>query len=138
MVKRSAVIFLSFLTLASAAYADTVPPAILKAIKPLNTKSVELSSGVLRVVMGNPMVSIDMYRSVSITGVCFSLIGDRKSWGNSRIDRIEVLNDIGKQGYALEEARKTCGALGALTADQEKKYVADHTIECIAGDCRRR
>jgi hypothetical protein len=137
-LKRSALVFLSILSLSSVVHAEPVPPAILKGIKPLTIKSVDLSSGVLRVVMSRPMVSLDMYHAVAITGACWQLIGNPKGWGNARIDRIEVLNDIATQGFALEDARKTCTALGPLHSGQERKYVEKHTIPCVVGSCRRR
>lgn len=132
--------FLSFLTLSAAVYADPVPPAIVKALKPFTIKSAELSSGVLRVVMDRPMVSVDMYRAAGIRGACHSLIGNPKAWGKAKIERIEVLNDIAAQGYALEDAAQICTAIadGKLTADQEEKRIADTTVGCIAGNCSRR
>ena len=127
-LKHVALVFLGLFFLAQIVCAEPVPPAIQKAIKPLAIQSVDLSSGVLRVVMSRPLVTLDMYHAVAIVGGCYSLFGNPKAWGNAKINRIEVLNDIAAQGYALDDASHSCKALGSLTQEQERKYIADHTL----------
>lgn len=125
------------LGIVSPARADSVPPTILKHIKPFQIDSVGLASGTLRVVMKRPMVSDFMYHSVAINGICTALFGEPNGWGNARIDRIEVLNDIGAQGFALLDAKTTCGRVGKLADVESKQAVAAQTVSCISGSCKR-
>lgn len=128
---------LIFLGFSVTARADSIPPSVQKWIKPFQTQSVELSSGVLRVVMNREMVSDSMYHSVAVDGVCTALFGEAKGWGNARIDRIEVMNRISAQGYALLDAKNTCQRVGDLNAVEAKKLVAAQTVRCVSGHCRR-
>ena len=124
-------------SLVPTAQADPVPPTILKWVKPYQTHSVELSSGVLRVTMARTMVSDDMYRAVAINGVCSALFGEAKGWGSAKIERIEVLNNLAAQGYALLDAKNSCQRIGASNDAEAKKVVAAQTVNCRAGNCRR-
>lgn len=128
---------LLILGFSSIARADSIPPSVLKWIKPFQTQSIELSSGVLRVVMNRETVSDSMYHSVAIDGVCTALFGEAKGWGNARIDRIEVLNSVSAQGYALLDAKNTCRRVGDLNTVEVKKVVAAQTVSCDSGHCRR-
>lgn len=83
------------------------------------------------------MVSDFMYHSVAINGICTALFGEPNGWGNARIDRIEVLNDIGAQGFALLDAKATCGRVGKLADVESKQAVAAQTVSCISGSCKR-
>lgn len=82
------------------------------------------------------MVNWETYWAVSVVGVCSTLFDDKKI--AARITKIEVLNDIDAQGYALEDAGKSCLAIAPMYSDQTKKYIAEHTVTCIAGNCRKR
>jgi len=125
------------LGIASPARADSVPPTILKYTKSFQTHSIALSAGTLRVVMKRPMVSDLMYRSVAVNGICQALIGEPNGWGSAKVDRIEVLNDIAAQGYALLDARATCQRIGSLTDVEVKKLVTAQTVNCVSGSCKR-
>lgn len=87
--------------------------------------------------MKRPIVSDSMYHSVAINGICTALFGEPNGWGNARIDRIEVLNDIGAQGFALLNAKTTCDSVGKLADVESKKLVAVQTVNCISGSCKR-
>lgn len=117
------------------AHADKVPASIQKSLKPFSIKYIDFSSGVLRVVMDSPIVGLSMYRAVGVNAACDALFTDKKS--AARISKIEVLNSIAKQGYALDGGGKTCDIYNSAIGDIADKYIADHTVSCIAGYCRK-
>lgn len=130
--KKLLCVCLTVLGFSSTARADAIPQSILKWVKPFQTQSVELSSGVLRVVMKRSMVSDSMYHSVAVNGVCTALFAEANGWGNARIDRIEVVNDISAQGFALLHAKSTCRRVGELNAEAAKNVVVAQTVSCVA------
>lgn len=87
--------------------------------------------------MKRSMVSDSMYHSVAVSGVCTALFAEANGWANAKIERIEVVNDISAQGYALLDAKSTCRRIGNLNVEETKKLVSAQTVACIAGHCRR-
>jgi hypothetical protein len=120
---------LTLLLLASiqTAHAEPVPASITKQLKPLDIKSVELNSNVLRVDMDRPRVTEDIYATV-INNVCTSLILEPGSWGKTDFQRIEVVNSFGAQGRVFSGGAAECKAIGKLTMDQvNQEFLPEHT-----------
>ena len=53
--------------------------------------------------------------------------------GNARIERIEIVNDIGQQGYALPGGRAACRKLNAMNSDEAVAYIERERREVRAG-----
>jgi hypothetical protein len=139
-VARSTIV--AALGLAFNAHAGEIPPALQKSLKPYSIGSAVLDRGALKITMSRPVVTRTMYASVVAMGACSPLWSDaRKGWGGAKIDRIEVKNAAGAQGYAFRGGRKECVELGGVSGgDTEvRKYVDAHTWICVAGaECRPR
>lgn len=109
---------------------ETVPPGIVAWLKPVQTQSITLSDRVLRVTMKKLLVSEDLYR-FQVEGLCSSNnVAARYRWDRSKIDRIEIVNDIGAQGFALIGVGKSCKI---LSEDAPPGYLATVTRPIRAG-----
>ena len=114
----------------SEANSETVPPGIVAWMKPIRTQSITLNDRVLRVAMKVPLVGEDLYK-FHVEGLCsMALNTQRYRWDTSKVERIEIVNDIGAQGFALVGANKSCKALGR---DPRPGYLATVTRAIRAG-----
>ncbi|HDR9359257.1 TPA: hypothetical protein QDB44_005183 [Burkholderia vietnamiensis] len=124
------------------AHAGELPPALQKSLKPYSISSAAIERGALRITMGRPTVTREMYSNIVLIGACSPLWGDgRKAWGSATVNSIEVRNANGAQGYSFRGGRKECAELGGVSGgDAEvRKYVDAHTWVCVAGaECRPR
>lgn len=125
------------LCLSLTSFADEVPQAYMKMLKPFQLTSVQLSDGALKVTMGFPKVNPQMFEAISVGAFCPPLYDDNAVYGLARIDRLEVLNEIGKQGFALENPIQICVEYGQLDVKGGKELIAERTLPCAAGYCRR-
>lgn len=114
-----------------------VPPGIDEALKNIKLKSRSLEGGTLRIVMNVPLVSRDMYWS-AVWMTCSEQWANPASLRSTRIDRIEVLNHVDAQGFALPGGKATCDVIGKMKGDRSERYVQDRAESCEAGVCRKR
>lgn len=118
---------------ASPAIADTLPEGIKAWFASMQTKAMTLEDGVLRVAMKKPMVSAELFDN-QIKGLCQApLVGQRYDWGSARIERIEILNDAGQQGFALLGGRAACRKLNGMNSDEAAGFLARERKEVRAG-----
>jgi hypothetical protein len=124
------------------AAADTVPAAVDRSIQPFALKGAVLAGGVLTATFARPVVTFSVFESFVTNGVCMPLIVDPKAgWGKSNIERVEVRNSAGAQGFALGGLRKACVDIGDIAGGSVnvKKYLAPIALVCTAGQaCRAR
>lgn len=96
------------------------------------SRALVLESGVLRVAFAKPLVSAELF-DYQIKGLCRPLVGQRYDWGTVRIERIEILNEIGQQGYALPGGREACRKLNGMNDAEAAAYLARERREVQAG-----
>lgn len=124
------------------ALADPIPPKLGSHIRIFQVDETTLVDGVLRVRSSRSVVTQEIYRTL-VKATCMPLwLDDKKDgWAKARIERVEVVNQIGAQGYAFVGGRKACAALGQVSGgpDNENKFIAANTWVCVAGNpCRPR
>lgn len=121
---------------------DTIPPRLAKQIKVYQTEDSDLHDGVLRIRFSSPIITQNIYRPfVNVLCMPLMLVDSKKNdpWDGAKINRIELINQIGAQGFALNDVRKSCLATSHLTYDEAKTYIANRTWVCVAGNpCRPR
>lgn len=121
------------LFLMGAARADAIPEGIKAWFAPIQTRAMVLEDGVLRVAMKKPVVSTELF-DFQVKSLCQApLVGQRYEWGNARIERIEILNDSGQQGYALMGGRKACSRLNGMGDAEGAAFLAQVRREVRAG-----
>lgn len=108
-----------------AVQADSVPDGIRKFLETTQARVVMLHEGVLWVSYGTPLVTDDLYHA-QIKGLCEApLVNKKYSWGRARVERVEIVNDVGGQGFALMGGRASCEALNRMAWDDaDKKLIA--------------
>lgn len=131
-------IFLAAALFVGGALATDVPPEMLRILKVYQTKSIDLKGDALRVTMARPMVTHDMYQTIVVGAVCGSLWTGKGGWGKTKIDRAEVVNDLGAQGFAMINLKPTCDLIATAKGDEYKPIVQRNTVPCIVGECRAR
>ena len=119
--------------LAPLAIADPLPAGITAWFSTMQTQALVLEGGVLRVAFKKPLVTPDLF-AYQIKGLCQApLVGQRYEWGNARIDRIEIVNDIGAQGWALPGGRAACQKLNKMNDAEAAAYIERERREVRAG-----
>lgn len=132
------VIFYALAFLAGSALSADVPPELLRNLSAYQTKNVDLKGDVLRVTMARPIVTHDMYRMIVVGAVCGSLWTGRGGWGSAKIERAEVVNDLGAQGFSMINLKRTCDSIATAKGDEYKLLVERNTVPCVVGECRSR
>jgi hypothetical protein len=122
---------LAFLVVTGAAMAEAIPTAIEKSLKSFQPVERTLSDGILRIRLGRSVLSNEVFRSV-VLSMCRPLVmsvsGDKSGWGKTSISRIEVVNQIGAQGFAYVGGKRACGELEQFTsAEVNAKAFAKNT-----------
>lgn len=121
----------------NAASADPVPPRLMRNLKGHHVMRVSLQKGILKLVTTHAVVTRDIYEKVVTEGACSVLVTNpEKGWEKARIDRIEVLNQDERQGYAFVDARNTCLELGKIRDENQRKaYFSKQTWICTVEIC---
>lgn len=124
------------------ALADEIPKPLKDHLRILQIAETSLSGGVLRSRFTRPIVTQEIFRSY-VRGICTPLWLDRKKdgWRGAKIERIEAVNQIAAQGYALPNTKKACAELGSMPGgmDKENAYINKSAWVCVAGNpCRPR
>ena len=115
------------------AAADAIPEGIKAWMKPNKVRVMQLADGVLSIAFDVPLVSEELFRT-QIKGLCQApLVSNRYGWGNARIQRIELLNDIGAQGWALPGGRASCERLNSLGGTAADAYLTSQQRPIRAG-----
>lgn len=128
-------IFLWMGLLSLKAFADPVPPRLMRHIQGHHAMRAHLQKGVFRITTVYDEVSYDTYEKAILNGVCASLKDDpKKGWGKAWLDRVEYLNRSETQGYTLVEAKKTC--LELQNIDSPKEFLLKKTGACLDNRCQ--
>lgn len=99
----------------------------------MQTQALVLEGGVLRVAFKKPLVTPELFAH-QIKQLCQApLVGPRYDWGTARIERIEILNDIGQQGWALPGGRAACRKLNGMNDAEATAYIERERREVRAG-----
>lgn len=139
---RKFLILLIFGMLIGKAQAEGVPLQLKKSLQSYRINNMTLQKEVLKIQTKYSVVTYDIYKSMAQHGICLSLwLDKKKGWGKANFKRVEILNDIGKQGFAMIGGRNTCNELGKFTGEQgqeQNEYLYAHTWVCVAGICHQR
>ena len=124
-------------------FADQIPSAVQKSLAPFQPVESSLIDGVLRLRLKAPVVRTEVFRNTTLAvyrPLTMSVSGDKSGWGKATIDRIEVINQIGAQGFAFVGGKKSCGQLEQFSsAESNAGTFAKNTWVCVAGNpCRAR
>lgn len=139
---RSILLLMACMATVNCALADEIPKELVKTIKVYQISESTLADGVLRIRYNRPVINRELFRTF-IQASCTPLwLGGKKDgWDKARIERVEVVNQIGAQGFAFVGGRKTCDGLGKISggAVNEDAFIAQNSWVCVAGNpCRPR
>ena len=141
-MKRTASIAALLLGLSFSAIAEPIPAPLARSIAAGGQVQATMQNGVLRAVLARPGVSFDAFESFITGKVCAPYLLDaRAGWGGARISRVELRDESQVQGYAVQDPRQVCDAIGSIEggAVNVKKYLAPIAWVCVAGnECRPR
>lgn len=93
--------------------------------------------GALRLVMDKRLVTPQFY-STAVMFVCGEQYREPASFKRMKLERIEVLNSIDAQGFALLDADSQCRKLGKAKGDEGEALIQAAAVRCEAGVCRPR
>ncbi len=119
------------------AYADPVPPRLMRNLRGYPVMKASLQKGVLKLVTTQHVVSEEVYDNVVMNGAC-SVLWDNpeKGWLKAKISRIEVLSRDEKQGFAFNHARQSCTDLARIEQETSRKeFISKQTSICQNGYC---
>lgn len=106
-------------------------------MKNLSLQSWTFQGGTLRLVLDKRLVSKQFY-STAVHLVCTEQFNDAEAFRRMRLQRIEVLNYVDAQGYALPNAEARCRELGQAKGDAGESLIQAAAVSCEAGVCRGR
>lgn len=134
---RKILLFMIAALFLNAACADPVPPRLMRNLKGHHIMRASLQKGILKLTTTHAVISHDIYEKIITEGACTVLVNDpEKGWAKARIDRIEVLNQDERQGYAFVDARNTCLALGKIRNESQRKaHFTKQTWICTMEIC---
>lgn len=116
-----------------AAWAEAVPPGITEYLKTTQARLVMLHQRVLIVSFNKPVVSEELFRA-QVRGLCEApLLSPRYSWGGAVVDEIQILNDIGAQGFSFKGGEKACRVMGKMSIQAADTYWPTMTRAVQAG-----
>lgn len=137
---RWCLVLISCMAAVNGAVADEIPKSIQDHLKAMGATA-SLSDSVLRATINKPVVSGEVFRHFT-KSLCMPIwLADKgkDGWMGAKIDRLEAVNQIGKQGYAMPNARKACADLGKLADNASHDYINKAAWVCVAGNpCRIR
>lgn len=139
---RSVFLLGTCIAMVSGALADEIPKELVQTIKVYQISESTLADGILRVRYNKPVINREIFRTfiqASCTPVWLG--GKKDGWDKARIERVEVVNQIGAQGFAFVGGRKACDGLGKISggAVNEDAFIAKSSWVCVAGNpCRPR
>lgn len=132
----------AFLAVSFSSLADPLPEPLARSLAPLDATEARLDAGTLSARLNKPVVTFTAFESFVTNNVCSPLFLDAKAgWGRSKIARVELRNQVGAQGYAVNNARQVCRDIGDIAggAANVKKYLQPIALVCVAGnECRPR
>lgn len=114
-----------------------ISPSMSAELKMFRLQSQKLHDGVLRVQLRDELVSPMVFDSMA-TGVCSEAARDPVGFKGMKISRLEVLNSVGAQGFALLNAGSVCERTSTMKAADGAALVSANVVRCEAGVCRRR
>ncbi|WP_431511632.1 hypothetical protein [Variovorax sp. DAIF25] len=136
-MKKRAVLFFATAFLSGFALSEPVPDGVRAAISNLSLQSWSLKEGSLRLVMDKPLVSPTFY-STAVHLICGEQWQSPGAFQRMRLERIEVLNHLNAQGFALLDASNKCRELGKATGSSGETMIQAAAVRCEAGVCRKR
>lgn len=134
---RKILFFMIAALFVNAACADPVPPRVMRSLKGHHIMRASLQKGVLKLTTTHAVITHDIYEKIITEGTCAVLINEpEKGWAKARIDRIEVLSQDERQGYAFVDARNTCLELGKIKDENQRKaFFTKQTWICTMEIC---
>lgn len=136
-MKKKTTLFIAAALLSGLAFAESVPEGVKAAISNMPLQSWSFKQGSLRLVMDKRLVSPTFY-STAVHLVCGEQWQNPAAFQRMRLERIEVLNHVDAQGFALLDASNKCRDLGKATGNSGETMIQAAAVRCEAGVCRKR
>lgn len=123
------------------AFADVafknVPAPLQKSLVHHGLKSAQLDQGVLRLQMDKPEITELVYATFIYHGICAEQWRSPERFAGVPLNRVELLNTTGAQGYAFDARGDVCVQMGQL-GKNFRSFIQQHTVACEAGACPQR
>lgn len=132
-----AAVVLAFSVSAAQAGEPTVSNSLKSELKIFRAQSYALAGGVLRVQLRDALVTPTVFDSVA-EGVCSEAGRDPKGFDAMGIERVEVLNSVDAQGFAIMDAGSICKRRMTMKRAEADALLQANVVRCEAGICRRR
>jgi len=120
------------------AMADTgfknVPPLLDKSIKAGGVTSAQFEGGVLRAQLSKSQVSELVYDTFIFHNICAKEWYEPQQFASLGLNRVELLNAAGNQGFAFDARGNVCTEMGKL-GKNFRNFIAQYTVACTAGGC---
>lgn len=138
MKKLLALLIAAASTVAIAAPEFTnVPAPLQKSLSHHGLKTAQLDQGVLRVSMAKPEISELVYSTFVYHGICAEQWRSPERFTGVTLNRVEVFNADGTQGFAFDARGEVCVQMGQM-GQNYRTLIAKHTTKCAAGACAQR
>lgn len=137
-MKKSLLFIIAVLFLQTA-FADPVPPRLMRNMRGQPVMRASLQKGALKLVTTYQRVSLENYQNVIVKGACSILLADHeKGWEKAWIDQIDVLSKNERQGYTFWDARQSCFRLDKIKEEEKRQhFFTQQTRICETGICPR-
>jgi len=120
------------------ALADTgfknVPPLLHKSIKNGGVTTAQFDAGVLRAQLGKSEVTELVYDTFIFHNICAKEWYEPQQFASLGLNRVELLNAAGNQGFAFDARGNVCTEMGKL-GKNFRNFIAQYTVACTAGGC---
>ncbi|MFP5465941.1 MAG: hypothetical protein ACLGG8_00215 [Gammaproteobacteria bacterium] len=127
--------------LAPLAHANTeftnVPAQLQKALHGNSLKTAQLDKGVLRLQTTRPEVSELVYATFIFHNICGEQWMNPQQFKDFGLQRVELVNAGGSQGFAFDARGDVCEEMGKL-GKNFRSFIAQYTVKCQTGGCPQR
>lgn len=123
----------STLALADSGFTN-VPPLLDKSIRAGGVTAAKFEGGVLRAQLNKGEVSDLVYGTFIFYNICAKQWYEPQQFAGLGLDRVELLNAAGTQGFAFDARGDVCAEMGQL-GKNFRSFIAQHTVACTAEGC---
>lgn len=123
----------STLTLADTGFKN-VPPLLHKSLKSGGVTTAQFEGGVLRAQVNKPELSEAVYDTFIFHNICARQWHEPQQFAGLGLNRVELLNATGTQGFAFDARGEVCAEMGKL-GKNFRSFIAQYTVACTAGSC---
>ncbi|MDI3511183.1 hypothetical protein [Hydrogenophaga sp.] len=114
-----------------------VPVPLQKALHGNALKTAQMDSGVLRLQSTKAEVSELVYATFIFHNICGEQWMNPQQFKNFGLQRVELINANGSQGFAFDARGDVCQEMGKL-GKNFRSFIAQYTVKCETGGCPQR